>query len=314
MQYLASVLFAVVTFTPWTSLHAEDLTAADEALREKLPQQTKTYRLWPNGAPDEAKEIPAEEVSGGRNGDQIMRIGNVARPTIHVTLPQDVDQPTAAVVVCPGGGYNILAAEHEGTEICDALLKDGIATILLKYRVPRRGGEFDKHHHALQDAQRAVSLVRANAKQWNIDPQQIGVLGFSAGGHLTATLTNNHAERAYDKIDAADDVSCRPDFAVLIYPAYLTVSNDTDRLDPLQQMDQATTERTCPTFLAVYQNDPFAPSSLYYFAALRAKKIPAELHIYEGGRHGTGLREAPFSRWMEDLRYWLARRKVIDDK
>ena len=181
----------------------------------------------------------------------------------------------------------------------------GGAGIVVKHRVPRRESGYAKHHQALQDAQRAVSLVRANAKAWNIDPDCIGVLGFSAGGHLAATLSNNHEERIYPPVDAADEVDCRPNFVILIYGAYLTDPGDTDTIDALQHEERMTPDAPAPTFLVGGQDDFHTRGSLRYYSALRNAGVPAELHVYLGNNHGGGLRDGPLTRWPEAARLWL---------
>src|SRR5206468_9683787 len=161
-----------------------------------------------------------EHVQPDTSPHPVQRVANVTRPTLTVFKPSKDKDTGAAVLVCPGGGYNILAFDKEGTEVAEWLNSIGVSGVVLKYRVPRRK-DLPKHQAPLQDAQRAVSLIRSHAGEWGIDAKRIGVLGFSAGGHLSATLSTNYDQRAYSPIDEADKVSCRPDFTVLIYPAYL---------------------------------------------------------------------------------------------
>src|SRR5438309_751525 len=209
----------------------------------------RVFELWPQGAPGEKGDI-GEEKDTTRTTDQliagkpVIRLGNVSKPTISVYRPTADKDTGAAVLVCPGGGYYILAIDLEGTEVCDWLNSIGVTGVLLKYRVPKREG-LEKHAPALQDAQRALGLVRGHAKEWSIDPQRIGVLGFSAGGHLSAALSCNCEERAYPPVDEADRVSCRPDFAVLIYPGGLTIKAEDDRLAPELKI----TTNLPPTFI-----------------------------------------------------------------
>jgi acetyl esterase/lipase len=186
-----------------------------------------TIPLWPQTAPGDKGDI-GEEHDTSKAGDglvagkALIRTGNVSRPTITVCRPPKEKDTGAAVVVCPGGGYYILAMDLEGTEIVEWLNSIGVTGILLKYRVPARANR-ERYEAPLQDVQRAMGLARKNAKTWGIDPQRLGVMGFSAGGHLSATLSCNYEKRIYEPMDDADQLSCRPDFVMLVYPAYLTL-------------------------------------------------------------------------------------------
>ena len=181
--------------------------------------------LWPNGAPDEMGHIDAEKVADPRGDKPVTRLTNVTAPTLTLFRAAPGKDTGATVIVCPGGGYSILAYDLEGTEIIDWLNSIGVNGVLLKYRVPRRK-DLEKHAAPLQDAQRAIGMVRHRAERWGIDPNRIGILGFSAGGHLSAMASNHYKERTYPRVDGNDDVSSRPDFTVLIYPAYLTHPDD----------------------------------------------------------------------------------------
>jgi acetyl esterase/lipase len=205
--------------------------------------------------------------------------------------------------VCPGGGYHILALDLEGVEVCEWLNSIGVTGILLKYRVPKREG-LEKHAIALQDAQRSMGLVRMNAKSWGIDSQRIGVLGFSAGGHLSAALSCNYQKRTYPRVDEADALSCRPDFTVLVYPAYLTVAEQGDKVAP----DLPITTNTPPAFIVMAQDDPVrVENALFFSAALNKAKVPFELHVYPAGGHGYGLRPSKHkvTTWPERLADWM---------
>src|SRR5688572_27539872 len=185
--------------------------------------------IWPDAvAPGDKGDIGAEynkEVDKNK-----LRITNVTLPTIAVHRPPADKDTGAAVVVCPGGGYNVLAMDIEGADVVKWLNDNGLTAILLKYRVPRRAG-LEKHAAPLQDVQRAMGIARHRAKEWGIDPKRIGVMGFSAGGHLSASLSTNFDSRTYAPIDQADKESCRPDFAMLIYPFYLTLDEDRSKLE-----------------------------------------------------------------------------------
>ena len=283
----------------------DGLTKGDKAIREMLGKEVRTVRLWPGSPPDRVGDIDPEKVELPEKEDGIARMRNVSCPTITVCRPQETEEPTPAVLVCPGGGYHILAFEHEGTEIVEWLNSLGVTGVLLKYRVPRRGNDYPKHHHALQDAQRALGLIRQNADDWRIDPDRVGILGFSAGGHLSATACNNYRERIYERVDGADEESCRPNFAVLVYPAYLTEPRDSDNMDPLQHADAMSRETTPPTFITVAQMDRFMRGATVYVRALAKAKVPAELHIYEEGSHGGGMRTYPFGEWTEECARWM---------
>ena len=215
----------------------------------------KPIALWPGDAPGEKGDIGEEKDTskpgeGLVAGKPLIRLGNVSKPTISIYRPPADKDTGAAVVVCPGGGYSILALDLEGSEVCEWLNSIGVTGVLLKYRVPKRTG-LEKHTAALQDAQRAIGLVRHRAKEFGIDPQRLGVLGFSAGGHLAAAASNNYGERTYPALDEADKVSCRPDFTVLIYPGYLTVKEQADKV----AADLPITTNTPTTFLAMTQDD-----------------------------------------------------------
>lgn len=236
-------------------------------------------------------------------GERVVRLGNVAKPTITIYRPRDSSTPGPAVLVCPGGGYQILAMDLEGTEVCEWLNTLGITGVLLKYRVPKRPG-LEKHVSALQDAQRAIGILRHRADELGISPNRIGIMGFSAGGHLAAAASNNHRERAYPTVDEADKINCRPDFALLIYPAYLTVKDNNDAVAP----ELPITNQTPPTFMIITEDDPVrAENVLHYALALKKASVPMELHLYPAGGHGYGLRpsEQKVTTWPARAADWL---------
>jgi acetyl esterase/lipase len=226
----------------------------------------------------------------------------------------------AAIVVFPGGGYQVLAIDLEGTEVCDWLTSKGITCVLLKYRVPGSAHYWNsklkrvvnpKVYTALQDAQRAISLVRSRASEWKIDPHKIGVIGFSAGGHLVA-LASTNSKRNYKAIDAVDKESIRPDFALAIYPGHLW---DEKNFQLRTDTQVHVTKETSPTFLLHAQNDPTddVNHSLVYYAALKKAKVPVEMHLYAQGGHAFGLRrtEFPITNWPELAEKWMATIGVI---
>jgi acetyl esterase/lipase len=215
----------------------------------------------------------------------------------------------AAVVVFPGGGYRILAIDLEGTEVCDWLNSIGITCVILKYRVPDTG-PYPKSAAALQDAQRAFGIVRAHASEWHIDPRRIGVLGFSAGAHLAAALSTHFEQRLYDPIDDSDRVSCRPDFAVIVYPGYLALADQNFAPNP----EIHPTEKTPPSIIVQAEDDPVhVENSTVYFLALKNAKVPVEMHLYAEGGHGYGLRRTPLpvTTWPRSVEVWLRTIQIL---
>lgn len=261
--------------------------------------------LWKGPAPgDEGNLGPEYDTTTAKEnliaGRRVARITNVSSPTLTVYPAAKAGAASAGVVVFPGGGYRILAWDLEGTEVCEWLNSTGVTCILVKYRVPAREGQ-PPYAAPLQDAQRAVGMVRAHAKEWGIDPQRIGVLGFSAGAHLAAALDANFEKRSYNRVDEADDASCRPDFAILIYPGGLL------RYGKLGAEAQPSAG-TPPTFLVQTEDDPVhVENSLAYYAALKAAKVPAEMHLYPSGGHGYGLRPSPLAvtTWPARAEDWM---------
>ena len=262
-----------------------------------------TLPLWrqtpANAAPELNATTPKDRLVAGK---PVVRLTNVSNPTI--TLYEASRNKTgAAVVVFPGGAYRILAIDLEGTEVCDWLNSIGVTCVLLKYRVPD-SGPYGKSPLALQDAQRALGIVRQHAADWHIDPERIGVLGFSAGAHLAAALSTHFDQRIYDAVDAADQLSCRPDFALIVYPGYLAISEQNFAPNP----EIHATDRTPPSFIVQAEDDPVhVENSTLYFLELKNAKVPAEMHIYAQGGHGYGLRrtDLPVTRWPELAETWM---------
>jgi acetyl esterase/lipase len=278
------------------------------AIRQAAPQ-AEPIPVWPDKVPGEKGDIGPETdtTKPGQDGSDpakyVIRQGNVSHPTLTVYHPPKDKDTGAVVLVCPGGGYSILAMNLEGTEVCHWLNSVGVTAVLLKYRVPARAG-LEKHTAALQDAQRALSVIRYRAKEWGIDTKRVGILGFSAGGHLAAAASTNYETRTYPEIDAADKESCRPDFTVLIYPAYLTDNTDRTKLAP----EIKVTGNTPPAFIAMTQDDPIHVENAFTYAqALKNAKVSAELHVYPTGGHGYGLRPSPnmVSHWPDRAAEWL---------
>jgi len=272
--------------------------------------------IWPGKAPD-AQPVPgpeyvvrSKELIGG---SPVVGVYNVSRPTMTVYSPTGKNTGVA-VVVFPGGGFEELAIDLEGTEVCDWLTPKGITCVLLKYRVPSlpydwrckcRPDDFVKPSLALEDAQRTMGLVRLHAAKLEIDPHKIGVLGFSAGGYLVAEISTNFQRRLYAPVDAADKESCRPDFAVGVYPGHLWVGGDAYRLNP----NVPVTRRTPPTFLVQAEDDNVdgVNQSVAYDIALKKAGVPVELHLYAHGGHAFGLRRTklPITGWPELVETWL---------
>jgi acetyl esterase/lipase len=240
---------------------------------------------------------------------------NVSRPTITVYSPEGKNTGTA-VVVFPGGGYYILAIDLEGTEICDWLTSRGITAVLLKYRAPtERIGPYHESPLALQDAQRAIGLVRFHAAEWHIDQHKIGVIGFSAGGHMVAAVSTHFDKRSYATVDAADKESCRPDFAVALYPGHLSDPKGDKNLS--LNPNVPVSRNAPPTFLLQAEDDPVDPvtNSLVYYIALKNAGVPVEMHLYAKGGHGFGLRRTKFliTGWPELVETWLKTIKMIPE-
>ncbi len=284
------------------------LTASAQTSGWPPPANLTTIPLWPNGAPGAPPAHPggeADMTTAKDNliaGKPLIRLGNVSVPTLTV-YPPKTPNTGAAIVVFPGGGYNILAIDLEGTEVCDWLNSAGITCVLVKYRVPGTG-PYPKSDAALQDAQRAMGIVREHAAEWHIDPKRIGVLGFSAGAHLSAAISTHYDKRLYDAVDAADQLSCRPDFALIIYPGYLALADKDFAPNP----EINPTADTPPTFIVQAEDDPVhVENATVYFLQLKKAKVPAELHIYAEGGHGYGLRptKLPVTTWPQTAQIWL---------
>ncbi len=268
----------------------------------------QTMEMWPGPPPGETGSIGEETVTKLSDG-KTKGISNVSKPTITVYRPES--NTGLAMVVCPGGGYSHLAWDHEGEQIARWLNENGITAVLLKYRVPRREGTPKDRPppQALMDAQRALSLTRSHATDWGIDPKRIGILGFSAGGHLAAWASTSGDTRAYEAIDAADKADCQPDFAVIIYPGGV-VKRGTSDLTPEMCVDA----ETPPMFIAMSNDDPVGPeNAVQLYLALKRAEVPAELHIYADGGHGYGIRKtgSPSASWPRRCEEWLRNRKLL---
>jgi len=265
-----------------------------------------TLDVWPGKPPGEVGTIGDERAAKATalDGSAFIGVRNVFQPTLTFFPPEAAKNTGVAVLVFPGGGYSFLAWDLEGEEVAHWLNSIGVTAAVLKYRVPRREGtpKGKPPIQALMDAQRAISLVRSKADEWGIDSKRIGVLGFSAGGHLAAWTATNFEKRAYDKVDA-DQASCRPDFAVLIYPDFV-VKRRTTELSP----EIRVTPQTPACFFAQASDDRVgAENSVGMYLALKRAGVPAELHIYASGDHGYGLRPngKPVTTWPKRCEEWL---------
>ena len=292
---------------------AMTLAVAVAAIAADAPTST-TMEIWPGAVPGEAGAIGEEQVKKKAGTETITSITNVTKPTLTISRPAADKNTGVAIVVFPGGGYRNLAWEHEGTMVASWLNSIGVTAAVLKYRVPRRPGtpNGEPPIQALMDAQRAISLVRSHASDWGVEAKKIGVLGFSAGGHLAAWSSTNSDKRAYETIDAAEQASCRPDFTVLIYPGGITQRGG-EQLAPEIQV----TSQSQPTFLAVASDDngPAIGSAAYYLALKRAG-VPAELHSYAAGGHGFGMRpsDRPASTWPKRCEEWMREQGILKPK
>jgi len=282
----------------------------------------KQVAIWPGHPPDAqpAKEREFALTSGTDSliaGKPATEVDNVTQPTMTVYSPQGKNTG-AAVIVFPGGGFYVLAIDLEGTEVCDWLVSRGITCVLLKYRVPDSGPHDDagnqkypKAPTALEDAQRTLRLVRFHAAEYQVDPHKIGVLGFSAGGYLVADISTNYDKHLYAPVDSADQVSCRPDFAVALYPGHLQASHSGLGLTPRIPVNR----QTPPTFLLQAEDDHVdsVNDSLAYYIALKNAGVPVEMHLYAQGGHAFGLRRtnSPITEWPQSVERWLRTIKMV---
>ncbi len=259
-------------------------------------------KLWPGGAPEKpGVKIEAEKEVPKKSADDVQRITNVTDPMITVFKPEKPNG--TAVLVCPGGGYGILAYEHEGSQVCEFLNQHGVTGILLKYRVPKRDPN-DPSREPLQDAQRAIGIIRHHAAEWGLKSDRIGILGFSAGGHLTVMSALHANERTYTTDPALDVEDATPNFAIPVYPAYLTEKNSGFELLPeIKVTDKA------PPMCFVHANDDkiTAAGSALLYLEYKKLNIPCELHIYAKGGHGFGMRKSggPVNEWPNRVAEWM---------
>ena len=283
MKWVLSILFLILSLSSFS-------------------QKNDIIYLWPGKIPGEVKEKQSPGIDTIRK-DGVLRINEITNPAMEVFLPDQKNNTGVAVIICPGGGYSILAYDKEGTEIAAWLNKLGIAAFVLQYRVP------NKKEGALQDAQRAIRIVKREAKRWNIDPEKIGIMGFSAGGSLSARTSTMFNIKTYPPVDKADSISCRPSFTLLIYPAYLDQGPNLTLTPELQLGKEVP-----PVFIFQAADDQYGNSALVMAQALRNAKLPVELHILPKGGHGYGLRKGnpAGEAWPVLAEAWL--RNIIKTK
>ncbi len=290
-----------------TSVSEETALGAEPALWQPSRGHTQ-IPIWPGVAPDVQSVPGPETLTPGA-------VTNVTRPTMTVYAP-NAKNTGVAVVVFPGGGFQMLAIDLEGTEVCDWLASKGVTCVLLKYRVPSAPYVWrcDCRPHnrslstpSLEDAQRTLRLVRSHAAEWRIDPHKVGVIGFSAGGYLVAEVSTHFETRLYAPVDAADQESSRPDFAIAIYPGHLALSENSIALNP--NIKSHITPQSPPTFLLQNEDDHVdrIEDALSYYMGLKAANVPVELHAYAQGGHAFGLRPSklPVSGWPPLVETWL---------
>ena len=270
--------------------------------------------IWPGKPPGETKDLPPEidltkDTDKLIAGKRIIKLGNVSTPQIAVYKPEKSKDTGASVIICPGGGHHILAYDLEGTEVAEWLNTIGVTGIVLKYRVPFRDPE-KRWGAAVADAQRTVSLVRSKAAEWNLDPKRIGICGFSAGGETAGLTSLFLEERQYTGADDVDKVSCKPDFAILIYPGGFDTKGQAQMRESIK-----VTKDTPPMFLIHAFDDPVtANNSLALAVELKKAGVPTELHIYDAGGHGYGLRlvnTLPITTWPKRCEEWMQRRGLL---
>ena len=272
-------------------------------------EPVKVIDIWQGMPPGESADIGPEVIQPAKADENppTIRITNISKPTLSVYLSPNEKRNGTSVIICPGGGFNILAWNKEGTEVAEWFNSIGVTAFALKYRCPT-GNRSPNWLAPAQDAQRAVSLVRSRASEFNIDPSRVGLLGFSAGGMAAGAATIKHATRLYDGSDDVDKISCRPDFAVLVYPAYFV--DKEGQLKPEFVIDKATP----PMFFAHAFNDGVTcESSVRLFLELKKSGVPSELHVYSTGGHGFGLRPSAdaVSTWPKRCEEWLASRGLL---
>lgn len=260
-------------------------------------------RAWPQNAPGETTDYGTEKDVPRNDPVKTTRITNISHPTLLLWRPAPEKDTGTTVIVCPGGGYSYVVVDKEGSEVVRWLNSIGVTGAVLKYRTPAREGR-PRHEAPAQDAQRAISLLRHRAAELKLNPDRIGIMGFSAGGHVAACASTQFEKRLYVPNDDVDQTSCRPDFSLLMYPAYLA-----DKTSGALSPEVPVSAQTPPTFLMMTQDDGLGvESAVSYYLALKKHKVPAEMHLYPSGGHGYGMRLEPVhtaSTWPLRAAEWL---------
>lgn len=317
---LAFALLTTSLFLQTSSVSAH----AQTQTQPPVPNPSTILPLWPHGTPELAQVFGPERdrataAERAQRGPQTVRLTDITQPTLSVFLPAaPATHARAAALVFPGGGYALLAWDLEGLDTCKWLNSLDMACLLVKYRVPETG-MYPENPADLEDAQQAMRLARAHAREWRIDPGRLGVIGFSAGGHLAVALSTHWDDAHVETTSAAADVngklSARPDFVLLGYPAYLYFPDDHERFNPaLTPVAKPNGEGTPPTFIIQAENDKsYIDSALNYYRALKDAGIPAELHLYATGGHGFGMHPAgtPEEHWPDTAATWLRGLKIL---
>ena len=313
MRILSTVCFFVSLGIFVSIVNAEDgVQGIPSEVARYVSAPQVTLNLWPGTPPGGIPETIGEEKwEPGKETPPIVRISSVSIPTLAFYPAKN---PTGAcIVIFPGGGYNILAYNHEGSEIADWLNSIGVSAVVVKYRVPRRS-DLPKLWAPLQDAQRAIRITRSRAAEWKIDPEKIGVLGFSAGGHLTVCAALDYATKTYDPVDAIDEIDCRPNFAIPIYPAYLMDDEKDFSADSQLSESVRIDGNAPPTFISVANDDANrGAAAARFYIKMKEAGVPCEIHIPVKGGHGYGIREdkGVAAQWNKNCENWLRALNII---
>ena len=313
-RFLFLPLFLVaLVVAGWTvSASADEPAGVPESVAQYVSAPAETLNLWPDVPPGGVPDgIGEEKWEPGKETPPIVRVSDVSVPTLAFYPAQNPNG--ACVVIFPGGGFTILAYNHEGSEIAEWLNSVGVSAVVVKYRVPRREG-LPKHWAPLQDAQRAIRLTRAHAEEWKIDPRKIGVLGFSAGGRLTVAAALDYNVKTYDPVDDADKLSARPDFAIPIYPAYL-MDDEKDYSADSKLSNELYLDKNAPPFFISVANDDVnrGGAAARFYIKLKELGVPCELHIPVSGGHGYGIRSdrGVAAQWNKNCENWMRALKII---
>ena len=313
LMHFVACLQMLLTSAAWSAEPGDAETAS------RLATPDVELKVWPGETVGDFGTFTPERIRDPDDAPtrDAIWITRVTEPKLAVFRPESAENTGAACIICPGGGYWNLAWDKEGTEVAEWLNQRGITGIVLKYRVPRRPGQPEPLPAPLPllDAQRAIRLVRHHAPDWKIDPARIGIIGFSAGGHLAVSAGTEFENPSYERIDEVDDLSCRPDFVVAVYPGYL-VKEEEDP-EPLLAPWIRIPQDPPPMFFVHAADDPESDpvhSTVMTLELLLNRNVPVELHLYPHGGHGFGVRptDEPVSQWPEHCHDWLKRMKFVE--